>query len=102
MTQEKHTPEEAPRKRGKPVITYIMILFIAAFLLMALSFAMHQRSNQQAMGELESSFISTVKGMQADQDRLLELQDKLSDTENHQKRARSLRMNISVLLFFFN
>lgn len=82
MTQEKHTPDETPRKSGKPVITYILILFIAAFLLMALSFAMHQRSNQQAMGELESSFTATIKDMQADQDRLLALQDKLSDTEN--------------------
>ena len=82
MTQEKHTPEEQPHRSGKPVLIYIMILFIAAFLLMALSFAMHQRSNQQAMGELESSFTSTIKDMQADQDKLLALQDKLSDTEN--------------------
>ena len=82
MTQEKHTLEEQPRRSGKPVLIYIMILFIAAFLLMALSFAMHQRSNQQAMGELESSFMATMKDMQADQDKLLVLQDKLSDTEN--------------------
>ena len=82
MTQEKHTPEEQPHRSGKPVLIYIMILFIAAFLLMALSFAMHQRSNQQAMGELESSFMTTIKDMQADQDKLLALQDKLSDTEN--------------------
>ena len=82
MTQEKHTPEEQPHRSGKPVLIYIMILFIAAFLLMALSFAMHQRSNQQAMGELESSFMTTIKDMQADQDKLLVLQDKLSDTEN--------------------
>lgn len=82
MTQEKHTPENQPRKSSKPVLVYIMILFIAAFLLMALSFAMHQRSNQQAMGELESSFTTTIKDMQADQDRLLLLQDKLSDAEN--------------------
>ena len=82
MTQEKHTPEQQPRRSSKPVLIYIMILFIAAFLLMALSFAMHQRSNQQAMGELETSFMTTIKDMQADQDKLLILQDKLSDTEN--------------------
>ena len=82
MTQEKRTPEEQPRRSSKPVLTYIMILFIAAFLLMALSFAMHQRSNQQAIGELENSFTTTIKDMQADQDKLLELQDKLSDAEN--------------------
>ena len=81
MTQEKHTPEQ-PRRSSKPVLVYIMILFIAAFLLMALSFAMQQRSNAQTMDELESSFMTTIKDMQADQDKLLELQDKLSDTEN--------------------
>ena len=81
MTQEKHTPEEQPRRSGKPVLIYIMILFIAAFLLMALSFAMHQRSNQQAMGELETTFHTTIKDMQADQDKLLELQKELSETK---------------------
>ena len=73
---------KTPVPSRKPVVLYILILFIAAFLLMALSFAMHQRSNQQAIGELENSFTTTIKDMQADQDKLLELQDKLSDAEN--------------------
>ena len=36
--------------REKPVVIYIMILFIVAFLLMALSFLMHQRSNSEVIG----------------------------------------------------
>ena len=46
--------EEKPVK-SKPVVVYIMILFIAAFLLMALSFLMHQRSNTEALGQLQNS-----------------------------------------------
>ena len=38
-------PEDTPSTGKKPVVIYIMILFIVAFLLMALSFLMHQRSN---------------------------------------------------------
>ena len=47
------TPPSPDRKR--PVLIYIMILFIAAFLLMAMSFLMHRRSNEQVLGELHTS-----------------------------------------------
>ena len=43
-------PEETPSTGKKPVVIYIMILFIVAFLLMALSFLMHQRSNSEVIG----------------------------------------------------
>ena len=48
-------PEETPSTGKKPVVIYIMILFIVAFLLMALSFLMHQRSNSEVIGELQDS-----------------------------------------------
>ncbi len=64
-------PEENTGK--KPVVLYIMILFIVAFLLMAWSFASHQRSNTEALGKLQSS----VTAMQGVQDRMLNLQDEL-------------------------
>ncbi|WP_325199779.1 hypothetical protein [Oscillibacter sp.] len=67
-------PEEDMTPKGKkPVVLYIMILFIAAFLLMAWSFASHQRSNTEAIGKLQSS----VTAMQGVQDRMLSLQDEL-------------------------
>lgn len=44
--------QETTPKGKKPVVVYIMILFIVAFLLMALSFMMHQRSNSEVLGEL--------------------------------------------------
>ena len=47
-------PEETPSTGKKPVVIYIMILFIVAFLLMALSFLMHQRSNSEVIGELQT------------------------------------------------
>lgn len=67
-------PQEDTTPKGKkPVVLYIMILFIAAFLLMAWSFASHQRSNTEAIGKLQSS----VTAMQGVQDRMLSLQDEL-------------------------
>lgn len=67
-------PEENLTPKGKkPVVVYIMVLFIAAFLLMVWSFASHQRSNTEAIGKLQSS----VTAMQGVQDRMLTLQDEL-------------------------
>lgn len=78
------TPQEAPapsqkplKPAGKPVIMYIMILFIAAFLLMALSLIMHQRTTSEGIGQLQSSF-STMANMQTQQEKVIELQDELS------------------------
>ena len=57
-----------------------MILFIVAFLLMALSFVMHQRSNTEVLGELQDS-VSAMQEIQSTQDALLDLQDQLDDAE---------------------
>ena len=45
---------ETPETGKKPVIIYILILFLAAFLLMFLSMLSHQRSNTEALGQLHS------------------------------------------------
>ena len=71
--------EETPKKT-KSVLNYILILFIAAFLLMALSFFMHQRSNTETMGALQSS-VSTMQELQDAQERIIALQDQLAATE---------------------
>lgn len=75
-------PEEKKSSAKKPVITYIMILFIAAFLLMALSFAMHQRSNQEALGKLETSFNATIVEIQETQEQILELERQLDEAND--------------------
>ena len=54
-TADKPQTSPADKPGKKPVVVYIMILFIAAFLLMALSFFMHQRSNSEVLGELQNS-----------------------------------------------
>lgn len=43
---------ETPDTGKKPVIIYILILFLAAFMLMFLSLLAHQRSNSEALGQL--------------------------------------------------
>jgi septal ring factor EnvC (AmiA/AmiB activator) len=69
--------QEPAASRKKPVVVYIMILFIVAFLLMALSFFMHQRSNTEALGELQHS-VSALQEVQATQDKNIQLQEELS------------------------
>lgn len=79
--QECIIPSNEDKRCRKPVIIYIMILFIAAFLLMALSFLMHQRSNSEALGALQSS-VSTIQEVQASQEKIIQLQEELATTED--------------------
>lgn len=71
--------EDAPRGK-KPVVVYIMILFIAAFLLMAWSFFSHQRSNTEALGRLQSS-VGAMQEVQGLQDQVIALQRELAEAE---------------------
>lgn len=77
---EMPAPQE-PSSGKKPVVVYIMILFIVAFLLMALSFLMHQRSNSEVLGELQHS-VSAMQEVQAVQDKVIELQEELADAQD--------------------
>ena len=81
MSLEKTPVENTPQKKSKPVFIYIMILFIAAFLLMALSFAMHQRSNTEALGQLQNSFHATMEDIQETQLKITELEKELAQTK---------------------
>ncbi len=79
--QGEPTPAAGNSTGGKkPVIVYIMILFIAAFLLMTLSFFMHQRSNSEVIGKLQDS-VSTLQEMQLLQDENLDLQEQIDQLE---------------------
>ena len=79
--ETEETPVTETPSGKKPVIVYIMILFIAAFLLMALSFFMHQRSNSEALGELQNS-VTAMQEIQATQDKVIQLQEELAAAEN--------------------
>ena len=84
------TPEEpastpsagAEKKSKKPVIVYIMILFIVAFLLMAMSFFMHQRSNNEVLGELQDS-VNAMQAVQSTQEKVIALQEELAQAQDH-------------------
>lgn len=74
-------PVEGTADKGKkPVVIYIMIMFIAAFLLMAWSFASHQRSNTEALGRLQSS-VTAMREVQDLQDRVIALQKELAEAK---------------------
>lgn len=79
---------EASPKGKKPVVVYIMILFIAAFLLMAWSFASHQRSNTEALGRLQSS-VGAMQEVQELQDQIIQLQKELSAAEKRVEELES-------------
>lgn len=73
-----HKPEEQGKK---PVLVYILVLFVAAFLLMAMSLLMHQRSNTEALGALSDSVVA-MQGVQNTQEKIIALQEQLSETQN--------------------
>ena len=75
-------PEEKCAASGgkKPVIVYILVLFLVAFSLMALSLLVHQRSNAEAMGRLQSS-VSAMQEVQELQNRVIQLQEELAETQ---------------------
>lgn len=74
-------PQNAKNTGGKkPVIVYIMILFIVAFIMMAVSFVMHQRSNTEVIGKLQDS-VTALKEVQAVQDENIQLREKLDTAQ---------------------
>lgn len=81
-------PEKQESKGKKPVIVYIMILFSAAFLMMAWSFASHQRSNTEALGRLQSS-VGAIQEVQALQEQIIQLQKELSEAEKQVEELES-------------
>lgn len=94
MGEETTTPPQvlSGDKKNKPVIVYIMVLFIVAFLLMALSFAMHQRSNSEAIGHLQDS-VNTLQEVQTAQDRNLKLEAELKAANG---QIESLQNDVSA------
>lgn len=84
-------PEETPspgRTGGKkPVIVYIFVLFIVAFLLMIWSLFSHQRSNTEALGRLQTS-VSAMQEVQGLQEQVIQLQKELAEARNSLDKAR--------------
>ena len=78
QTSTASEPAKAHNKR--PVVVYIMILFIVAFLLMALSFFMHRRSNAEALGELRNS-VTAMQEVQAFQEKIIDLQNQMDELQ---------------------
>ena len=79
--------EQEPQETGKkPVIVYILMLFLAAFLLMFLSLLAHQRSNSEALGKLQNS-VSAIQEIQATQEQIIELQEKVDAVEKERDEA---------------
>lgn len=65
----------------KPVIIYILVLFLVAFLLMTLSLLSHQRSNTEAIGQLQGS-VTAMQEVQGLQEQVIQLQKELAETRD--------------------
>ena len=87
---ETPTEQEAQETGKKPVIVYILVLFLAAFLLMFLSLLAHQRSNSEALGKLQNS-VSAIQEIQATQEQIIELQEKVDAVEKERDEADTRR-----------
>lgn len=90
-TMQKASAPQTPQAEGTshkkspdgkhPVLLYILILFVAAFLLMGLSFLSSQHRNNQTLGEIQDS-MTALQNVQYDQQRIIELQDELSQAQS--------------------
>ena len=58
------------------ILIYILILFIAAFLMMALSFLSHQRTNEQVLGQLKTN-VTSLSSLQSALEENVRLQEQL-------------------------
>ncbi|NCE63844.1 hypothetical protein D1159_04420 [Pseudoflavonifractor sp. 524-17] len=70
-----HEAEHARPRNRSAVMTYLVILFAAAFLLLLLSYFMQERVNRETIGTLESQSVSAVQtldNIMAENQRLVE------------------------------
>ena len=86
-TPEKNVKKSKAETGGKPVMIYILLLFGAALLLMGLSSLMHQRNNQQVLGELRAD-LSDLRKAQDLQNNIIELQKARQESEDQLKEAQ--------------
>lgn len=83
MSQETPKDNHASHN-GRPVIHYILILFIVAFLLMALSMLMQQRTTSEGLGQLQHSF-SAMQSLQSHQEAVIDLQNALNEADKERE-----------------
>ena len=74
--QPQTTQTHSPNQNKSHVLTYILILFIAAFLMMALSFLSHQHTNEQVLGQLKTN-VSSLGRLQSALEENMQLQEQL-------------------------
>ncbi len=75
--EEKSVPTISADKQ-KPVYMYIAILFVAAAMLIVISLVMHRSSNEEVIGELQSS-VNALEALQESQLQNMELQNQLEE-----------------------
>ena len=77
--EEKKAPVVSADKQ-KPVYMYIAILFVAAAMLIVISLLMQRSSNQEVIGQLQSS-VNAIEALQESQVQNMELMGQVEDLE---------------------
>ncbi len=81
------------RKSRSHILIYILILFIAAFFLMTLSFLSHQRSNEQVLGQLRTN-VTNLEKLQDALEENMRLQDQI-DVQKSQLESLKKELDAS-------
>ena len=93
-SQPPQTAETRHSHTGRShILVYILILFIAAFLLMALSFLSHQRSNEQVLGQLHTN-VSNLEKLQSALEENVRLQEQV-DVQKFQLQELKTELSTS-------
>lgn len=89
------TPEKSERSRSRssqrssPVTTYLMIMFLVAFLLLLYAYLLQQRSNQAAIDNLQQTSSSAVQSIQQLLEENEQLKTDLAEAQSDRDQAVS-------------
>ena len=100
-TGEKELPVEKPESRKKSeqsVIVYITILFSVVFLLILLSYFMHQRENETTISNLQGEHIEYQQEILKIEDENKKLKEKLDKSEKNAEELKKEKSELSESL----
>ena len=100
-TGEKELPVEKPESRKKSeqsVIVYITILFTVVFLLILLSYFMHQRENETTISNLQGEHIEYQQEILKIEDENKKLKEKLDKSEKNAEELKKEKSELSESL----
>lgn len=91
-----HQAEHTRSRRRSPIMGYLVILFVAAFLLLLLAYFQQRRANSETTDALKQS-VSAVQSIQNLMDENKELREKVEELEAQVAEAKEQSLNYEAL-----